>query len=82
MKMKEIYGNASYKVLRLALASGETMPRHFAASDAFIIVEKGQAKVNFQDRSTALATGDTLHIPAREPHSLLASEDFKAVVIF
>lgn len=80
--MKEIYGNDSYRVLKLALGRGETMPRHFAASRALIIVERGQAEIKFEDRSTVLAPGDTLHIPAREPHSLLASEDFNAVVVF
>lgn len=81
MEMKEIHGNGTYRVLKLSLASGETIPRHFAATDAFVIVEKGKAEVVFPDRSAALAPGDTLHIPGREPHSLTASEDFTALLI-
>ncbi|WP_347158781.1 cupin domain-containing protein [Pontibacter chitinilyticus] len=82
MEMKEIYGNGAYRVMELSLAGGETMPRHFVASHAVIITEKGQAQVTFLDRSTALEPGDTLHIPLREPHSVTASTDFKALVIF
>ncbi|GAA4423507.1 hypothetical protein GCM10023188_02400 [Pontibacter saemangeumensis] len=81
MEMKEIHSNGAYRVLKLTLASGETMPRHFAATDAFVIAQKGKAEVVFQDRSAALAPGDTLHIPGREPHSLTASEDFTALVV-
>ncbi|WP_241739174.1 cupin domain-containing protein [Pontibacter beigongshangensis] len=80
--MKEIYGNPSYKVLKLVLASGEVMPRHFVTSDAFIMVEQGQANITFKSGDTVLASGDTLHIPAREPHSVAASEDFKAFIVF
>ncbi|MBF9254142.1 cupin domain-containing protein [Pontibacter sp. 172403-2] len=82
MEVKEIYGNGAYKVLELTLAGGETMPRHFVTSDAFIVTEKGQAEVVFQDRSATLLPGETLHIPVREVHSVTASEDFKAIVIF
>lgn len=79
--MEEVYTNAVYKILKVALVKGEAMPRHFAASDAFIIVEKGKAKVSFQDRDEALEQGATLSIRAREPHSLTDLEDFKAFVV-
>jgi len=79
--MREIHGNGAYRVLRLTLASGETMPRHFAATDAFIIAQEGKAEIVFPDRSIALAPGSTLPIPVREPHSLMATEDFMAFVV-
>ena len=81
MEMKEIHGNGAYRVLKLTLASGETMPRHFAATDAFIIAQEGKAEIVFPDRRIALVPGSTQPIPVREPHSLTASEDFTAFVI-
>ena len=81
MEMKEIHRNGAYRVLRLRLASGETMPRHFAATDAFVIAQEGKAEIVFPDRRIALVPGSTQPIPVREPHSLTASEDFTAFVI-
>lgn len=79
--MKEIHANTSYKILKVTLAKGEEMPRHHASSDAFIIVEKGKAKVRLLEREEVLEQGATLHIPADEPHSLQVLEDFVAHVV-
>lgn len=81
MEMKEIHANAAYKILRVTLAKGEEMPRHYASSDAFLIVEKGKANVRLLKKEEVLAQGTTLHIPADEPHNLQVLEDFIAYVV-
>lgn len=81
MEMKEIHANGSFKVLRVALAEGEEMPRHYASSDAFLIVEKGKGKLLLPGREVMLEAGATLHIPANEPHSLQVLEDFSSFVV-
>ena len=79
--MEEIHKNAVYKVLQVNLPKGQIMPRHFASSDAFIIVEKGEAKLNLPTKSVTLLAGNSFAIPAKAPHTLEILADFRAHVI-
>ena len=81
MEMKEIHTNATFKVLKVTLARGEEMPRHYASSDAFLIPEKGKARLQLADREVVLEQGGTCHIPDSEPHTLRVLEDFSAFVV-
>ncbi|GAA4423503.1 hypothetical protein GCM10023188_02390 [Pontibacter saemangeumensis] len=81
MEMKEIYANATFKVLKVTLAGGEEMPRHYASSDAFLIPEKGKARLQLPDREVVLEQGATFHVLDSEPHSLQVLEDFSAFVV-
>lgn len=79
--MKEIHANASYKVFSVSLAKGEEMPRHYASSDAFLVIRQGKAVLKLQEREVVLESGATIAIPANEPHSLHILEDFAATVV-
>lgn len=79
--MKEIHTNASYKILSVGLGSGEEMPRHYATSDAFIVVKEGKGVLKLGEREHVLEAGATLLIPANEPHSLHIPENFAAEVV-
>ena len=79
--MEEIHKNAVYKVLQVSLPQGQIMPRHFASSDAFIIVEKGEAILSLPTKTVTLLAGTTFPIPAEEPHTLEILADFRAHVI-
>lgn len=57
------------------------MPEHYASSDAFLILEKGKVKLHLSGNDIMLSSGDTRHIPAREPHSLQVLEDFSGFVV-
>ncbi|MHC2993538.1 hypothetical protein OB13_18855 [Pontibacter sp. HJ8] len=81
MEMKEIHANASYKVLTVSLAKGEEMPRHYATSDACLVIREGKGMLKLQEREVVLEAGATLVIPANEPHSLQIQENFAATVI-
>jgi len=81
MEMKEVFANTRYKVLRVALNVGESMPLHHATSDAFIMNNKGKGKISFTDRQVILSTGDSLLIPANEPHKMEILEDVSAFII-
>lgn len=80
-KMEEIHSNAVYKVMQVTLPAGKIMPRHFASSDAFIIVEKGEAKLSLSTKVEILKPGTSFPIPAKEPHTLQILADFKAFVV-
>ena len=79
--MKEIYCNDKYKVLSVTLDKGESMPKHHATSDAFLIGKKGKGKITFNDREVVLCQGETLLIKANDPHQMEILEDFASCII-
>ena len=79
--MEEINNNAVYKVLQVNLPKGQIMTWHFASSDAFIIVDKGEAKLSLPTKSITLLAGTSFPIPVKEPNTLEILADFRAHVI-
>ncbi len=79
--MKEIHANASYKVLSVTLAKGEEMPRHYATSDAFLVIREGKGVLKLTEKEEKLEPGTSMAISANEPHSLHILENFAATVI-
>jgi quercetin dioxygenase-like cupin family protein len=79
--MQELERNDHYKVLQVELPAGTNMPRHFATSDAFVIVESGNALLICKGETCELVQGSTLSIPSHEPHILKVIQDFKALII-
>ncbi len=81
MGMKQLFSNNYYKVMEVALNSGEALPLHKASSDAFIIVKEGSGKIIFADHEVELHQGSTQLIPANEEHRLQIHETFNACII-
>lgn len=79
--MKELQTNDHYKVVKVELPAGANMPRHFVTSDAFIIVESGNALLIYKGEVHELKPGSNLSIPANESHLLKIITDFKAFII-
>lgn len=79
--MKEVFANTKYKVLRVALNVGESMPLHHATCNAFVINNKGKGKISFSDREVILSQGESILIPANEPHKMEILEDFISFII-
>ncbi|QKJ28215.1 cupin domain-containing protein [Mucilaginibacter mali] len=79
--MKELEKNDHYQVLKVELPAGTQMPRHFATSAAFVIVESGNALLICKGETSELSKGSTCSIPSHEPHILKVIQDFKALII-
>ncbi|MEO7522665.1 MAG: cupin domain-containing protein [Ferruginibacter sp.] len=79
--MQQIQINDHFKVLKVELAAGVIMPRHFATSDAFVIVESGNALLICKGETCELKQGSSFSIPANEPHKLKIIKDFKAYLV-
>lgn len=79
--MKEVEKNDHYKIVAVELQAGTNMPRHLATSDAYIIVESGNALLIFKSETFELNAGSNMVIPSREPHILKVIRDFKAFVV-
>ena len=79
--MQEIEKNNNYKIVKVELAAGASMPRHFATSAAFVIVQSGNALLICKDETCELVKGSTLSLPSHEPHILKVIKDFKALIV-
>lgn len=68
--MEELLKNEQYKVVKVEFSAGTHMPRHFATSEAFVIVESGEAFLIYKGDAYELGPGSSEAIPAHEPHLL------------
>lgn len=82
MKLEEVYAGKNYKILNAEVPGGGAMPEHYATSDAFVIVRKGEADINFVDGTTAnIKEGTTYVIPGSKQHNLKVVKDFEAYIV-
>jgi quercetin dioxygenase-like cupin family protein len=81
MGIEQIFGNAGCKVLKAEIPSGQRMPTHYATSEAFVMVTKGEAEIIFSDGEQPLKEGTTILIPERKPHTLHILKDFEAFIV-
>ncbi|MEO5592440.1 MAG: cupin domain-containing protein [Chitinophagaceae bacterium] len=82
MEIKKIFEGNSFKIVSVTLNKGESMPKHKATSDAFVIVKQGKGKIIFDDKEIELEQDSTQLIPANENHTLEVMEDFSACIVF
>jgi quercetin dioxygenase-like cupin family protein len=79
--VKEILKNDSFRIMQVDFPKGQIMPQHFATSDAFIMVEKGEAQLKLLNKIKLLQATSTFTIPANVSHSLEILADFRAFVV-
>ena len=70
-----------HKVMRVTGAANAQMPLHYSTKEAVIHVEQGEALLTMGSILVELKPGSCQVIPARQPHTLLITKDFQAVVI-
>ena len=68
--MEELTKNNQYRIIKIELPAGTNMPRHFATSDAFIMVESGSALLIYKGETFELCAGANQSIAAHEEHIL------------
>lgn len=79
--MQQLQINDHYKVVKVEMPAGVNMPQHYATSDAFVMVESGNALLIYKNETCELKQGSSLSIPSHEPHILKVIEDFKAYIV-
>jgi len=79
--MQELQKNDHYKVISIEMPAGTNMPRHFTTSDAYVIVESGNALLIYKGETAELKKGSSLSIPSHEPRLLRVIEDFTAYIV-
>lgn len=64
-----------------AFGAGQSLSEHTAPYDAMVTVLEGEAEITISGENHRVSQGETLVMPAGEPHALSASEDFKMLLV-
>ncbi len=73
--------NSSGTVTLFAFANGEGLSEHTAAFDAFVICAEGEAEIQISGQKYRLLEGETITMPANQPHSIKAASNFKMLLV-
>jgi len=64
-----------------AFDAGQGLSEHTAPYDALVLMLEGEADITVSGRPFHLRAGDTLLLPAGEPHALRAPVPFKMLLV-
>ena len=64
-----------------AFSKDEGLSEHTTPFDALVYIVDGKADIIINGESNILISGESIVMPANEPHSLLAVENFKMVLV-
>ncbi len=64
-----------------AFDEGRGLSEHTAPFDALVLIIDGEAEVSISSRPIRLTQGETIIMPANEPHSLRALKRFKMMLV-
>ena len=71
---------ATGSVTLFAFDAGQELSEHTTPYDALVQVVDGEAAITVAGRSYRVATGETILMPARQPHALQAVSRFKMLL--
>jgi quercetin dioxygenase-like cupin family protein len=74
---KTLVQNKAVSITLFAFAKGEEISTHDSEGDALVTVFEGVGRFTVNGTDYRLEAGDSLVMPARLPHAILAEEDFK-----
>ncbi|MCK9617500.1 MAG: cupin domain-containing protein [Lentimicrobiaceae bacterium] len=74
--MKKETGNVSL----FSFAKGQELSEHTAPFDALVQVVDGKAEIIINGKSHFLETGNSIIMPANNPHAVKAMENFKMIL--
>lgn len=77
--IKTIIKKTTGNVSAVSFDSGEALTEKTSPFDSFIQVIDGNAEVVIDDKSSMLATGDSIIIPAHTRNTIKANERFKMI---
>lgn len=78
---KEVIKREKGTVTLFAFDKGQGLSEHVAPFDALVYIFDGQAEINISGRQYRLEAGETMIMPAHQPHSLKAAERFKMLLV-
>ena len=78
---KEIIKKDKGSVSLFAFDKGQGLSEHTAPFDALVYIFDGQAEISIAGKQHFLKTGQTMIMPANQPHSLKAVDRFKMLLV-
>lgn len=73
--------NKSGTVTLFAFDEGEGLSEHTAPFDALVVVLDGEADIQIASEHFTVRAGETITLPANQPHALKAISKFKMLLI-
>ena len=73
--------NKGGTVTLFAFDKGEGLSEHTAPFDALVVVTDGEAEVEIAGESFKVRQGETIILPANQPHAVKATAKFKMLLI-
>lgn len=61
--------------------AGQGLSEHTAPFDAFVQVVDGEAEITISGEASTVRAGEIIIMPANQPHSLMARERFKMLLV-
>lgn len=80
VKTHSLLKTGKLQLMRLVMAAGQSVPEHHVAGEITIHCLEGSVLVRTPGRSSPLAAGELMALPAREPHALQAVTDASLLV--
>ena len=78
---KEIIKKEKGSATVFAFDQGQGLSEHTAPFDALVYIFDGQAEITISGKQHYLKTGQTIIMPANQPHALKAIEPFKMLLV-
>jgi len=78
---KEIVKGKTGNVTLFAFDRGQGLSEHTAPFDALVNILDGQAEITISGELFGAKAGDTIVMPANEPHSIKAVDRFKMMLV-
>ncbi len=77
---KTITQNKAVSITLFAFSKGEEIGTHDSSGDALVTILEGTGKLIVGDKEFICKDGESLIMPAKIPHSVVAIEDFKMML--
>lgn len=78
---KTLVQNKACSMTLFSFDKGEEISTHESDGDAMVIVLDGAANITVGDTTHLTTAGETIIMPAKIPHAVLAEEPFKMLLI-
>lgn len=81
---KTLAQNSAISLTLFAFDKGEEISSHESGGDAMVTCLDGEGKITIDGKTYLLKEGESIVMPAKKPHAVYASEQFKMflVVVF
>lgn len=78
---REILKNDGGTITVFAFGKGQKLSEHTTPFDAFVYIIDGEAEITISGNVYGLKSGEAIIMPANNPHSVNAVENFKMALV-